>query len=78
MCAEGISALEGPGNHQRPNGRLGASGNTVTTYNPDGTQTTPTISAGLNDPIDLLVDATGKIDVLNAGHPVSVTGVAVH
>jgi len=38
---------------------------TVTTYNPDGTRTTPTISAGLSNPFGVAIDAAGKIYVTN-------------
>lgn len=38
---------------------------TVTTYTPDGRQTTPTITAGLDFPTDVAVDANGKIYVVN-------------
>jgi hypothetical protein len=40
-------------------------GNTVTTYNLDGTQTTPTITSGLNRAEGIAVDAAGKIHVTN-------------
>ena len=35
--------------------------NTLTTYKPDGTQTAPTITAGLDYPYGVTVDANGKI-----------------
>ena len=39
--------------------------NTVRTYRPDGTQTIPTITAGLNGARGIAVDANGKIYVAN-------------
>jgi YVTN family beta-propeller protein len=40
--------------------------NTVFTYGADGSQTTPTITAGLNTPFGIAVAANGKIYVANA------------
>jgi DNA-binding beta-propeller fold protein YncE len=40
---------------------------TVFTYRPDGTPTSPTITAGLSSPYGITVDANGKIYVANAG-----------
>ena len=39
--------------------------NTITTYLPDETQTTPTITAGLDGPHGIAVDKNGKIYVAN-------------
>jgi YVTN family beta-propeller protein len=39
--------------------------NTLTTYAPDGSRTTPTIGA-LDNPVAVAVDAAGKIYVANA------------
>jgi hypothetical protein len=39
--------------------------NTVTTYNADGSRTSPTITAGLNQPSAVTVNAAGKIYVTN-------------
>jgi len=44
------------------------SAGSVTTYNPDGTQTTPTITAGLSSPQGIAVDATGKIYVADSSN----------
>jgi YVTN family beta-propeller protein len=40
----------------------------VTTYDSDGTQTSPTITAGLSFPLGIAVDTAGKIYVANAGN----------
>jgi DNA-binding beta-propeller fold protein YncE len=45
-----------------------ANGNNVTTYLPNGNQTTPTITAGVSTPAGLAVDASGKIYVANFGN----------
>jgi hypothetical protein len=37
----------------------------VTTYTADGSQSAPTITAGLSNPLAVAVDATGKIHVTN-------------
>ena len=37
----------------------------VSTYKPDGTRTTPTITTGIDGPAGLAVDANGKIYVVN-------------
>jgi hypothetical protein len=42
--------------------------NAVTTYTPSGTQTTLTITTGLNEPYGIAVDAAGKIYVTNKGN----------
>jgi hypothetical protein len=49
---------------------IGASTGTngsIRTFTPGGVRTTPTITAGIRDPIGIAVDATGKIFVANAG-----------
>lgn len=46
---------------------------TVTTYNLDGTQTTPTISIGPDTPYGIAVDTAGKIYVTHNNDPGSVT-----
>ncbi len=40
-------------------------GNTVTTYEADGTPASPTIATGLSGPAGIAVDAAGKIYVTN-------------
>src|ERR1700723_2287345 len=50
--------LRGCGNARR----LRFRGN-VTVYMPNGKQTTPTITDGINDPLDVLVDKSGKISI---------------
>ena len=42
-------------------------GNSVNTFNPNGTLSTLTITMGLNDPSGVAVDANGKIYVTNEG-----------
>jgi YVTN family beta-propeller protein len=42
--------------------------NSVTTYNEDGTQTTPTITAGLDGASGVTIDAAGRIYVANNGN----------
>lgn len=45
-----------------------ANGNSITTYTLGGSQTTPTITSGVNIPFGVAVDANGKIYVANAGN----------
>jgi hypothetical protein len=45
-----------------------AYGTTVTTHNEDGTQTTPTITAGLDGASGVAIDAAGRIYVANSGN----------
>ena len=47
-------------------------GGNVTTYNADGTQTTPTITAGLHNPTGVAVDANGTIYVSDWGGTVTM------
>ena len=50
--------------------------NTVTTYNADGSASTPTITAGLNFPTGIAVDAAGEIYVANIGNNTVTTYAA--
>jgi YVTN family beta-propeller protein len=45
--------------------------NIVTTYNADGSRSTPTITAGLDGPFGVAVDAAGKIYVANFNNTVT-------
>lgn len=45
-----------------------ANGNSITTYKVDGSQTSPTITSGINIPFGVAVDTNGKIYVANAGN----------
>jgi hypothetical protein len=47
--------------------------NTLTTYNAEGAQSTLTITAGLNSPAGVAVDAAGKIYVTNQGNNTMTT-----
>jgi serine/threonine-protein kinase len=58
-------AVDGTGTIYVPHRSPGSG--SVTTYNADGTQTTPTIT-GLSTPDAVAVDAAGKIYVANAGN----------
>jgi len=40
----------------------------VTTYNPDGTPATPTLTRGIDGPVGVAVDSEGKIYVTNPGN----------
>jgi DNA-binding beta-propeller fold protein YncE len=50
--------------------------NTLTTYNAEGAQSTLTITAGLNSPAGVAVDAAGKIYVTNQGNNTLTTYTA--
>src|SRR5579885_143225 len=53
-----------------------ANSNSITTYAPDGSQTKPTITAAIDIPFGIAVDAGGKIYVANAGNNTITTYAA--
>jgi YVTN family beta-propeller protein len=55
---------------------VNAGDNTLTTYNAEGAQSTLTITAGLNSPAGVAVDAAGKIYVTNQGNNTLTTYTA--
>ncbi|MBV9333753.1 MAG: NHL repeat-containing protein [Candidatus Eremiobacteraeota bacterium] len=52
---------------------VNSAGGSVQTYTPSGQRTKPTITDGLHEPVDVKVDASGKIWVSNNKNPAAIT-----